>query len=571
MRVALAQINSVTGDLEGNAERLVGAIRRAREHGCDLVVAPETALTGYACADLLEIDAFVRENKALLTQKVAPEVHGMAAVVGFVDFEEQSGAIARRYSAAAAIQDGRILAVGRKQNLCKHRYYDEPRHFAPGARTEMADFVLDGRPLRVALLLCEDMWDGRYAQKPVEDAARRGADVLAVLNASPFDAGKHDRRAARIAEIQAARPLPVLYATNTGIGDTLKNVLVFDGRSMAFDAAGRLVACGAAFAEDLVVFDLNEDLRGEPITEPTWEDEEELLDALAFALRQYAAQTGFTRALLGVSGGVDSALCAALAVEALGTENVLGVSMPSRYSSQETQADARAVCNNLGIECAVLPIDEMCAQALDSLSSCCKVQDDLTRQNLQSRARGVLLMALSNEQRRLLIAAGNKTELALGYCTLYGDTAGGIALIGDVNKMQVYRLAEYVNRRAGREVIPASVLRRAPSAELTDGQKDPFDYPVVAPMVDDLIARLDPATLMARFRERALGERYPHDVHKKYDEATFATLLADTWELFVRSAFKRAQTAPVVVVSGRALGPDLRETLLNRWRPDQGF
>jgi NAD+ synthase (glutamine-hydrolysing) len=567
MRIALAQIELVAGDLSGNTERLIGAIRRARDAGCHLLAAPETAITGYNCGDLFEVPAFLRANKELLLQRVLPALGDMPALVGFVDFEEDSGRIVHRYSAAAAVQNGHVVAVAAKQHLCGHRYYDEPRYFSPGRGTTVCELTVGGRRLPIGVLICEDMWDAACRNDPAREAARAGARMLAVINASPWDEGKWQRRVGRIREIHRATHLPVLYATSVGIGDNLKNVLVFDGRSMAFDAAGRMVACAPALREDLLVFDLNDDLLGAPIEFTAPERTPELYDMLVFALRSYAQKSGFERAALGISGGVDSALCAAMACDAFGPQNVLGVSMPSRFNAPDSRADAEAVCRNLGMECAVIPIEDLKECVVRTLSAWRKPQDDLTLQNIQARLRGLILMGISNEQGRLIIATGNKTEVGTGYCTLYGDMAGGLELIGDVNKMQVYELAAYVNRRAGRDVIPRSVIARIPTAELTPGQYDPFDYPVVAPMVDDIIARATPPALVERFRARALDERYPRDVYERYDGESFKALAERIYRLYRQSAFKRAQAAPVVVVSSRAVGLDTRETIVNRWEP----
>jgi NAD+ synthetase len=409
------------------------------------------------------------------------------------------------------------------------------------------------------------MWDGQYPREPVQEAAKAGARLLVVINASPYDAGKPARRIQRIRELHRSTGLPLIYVNNVGIGDNPKNILVFDGRSMAFDKAGHMVACAPALKEDLLVFDLNEDLLGASMEPPTEEYDQEVYDTLVFALRSYARTTGFSRALVGMSGGVDSALCAAIAADALGPRNVLGVSLPSRYNAADGQADALAVCRNLGIESAVMPIEELCGHTAAAYGKWQEIKRDVSLQNIQARLRGLLLMAISNEQDRLLIATGNKTEIGQGYCTLYGDTAGAMLLIGDLNKMQVYSLAGYVNRRAGRDIIPESVLQRVPSAELAPGQVDPFDYPVAAPLVDDIIALRDPVAIIQRYRSKSLGERYPADLYERYDERQFRALLEHSWRLYVWSAFKRAQSGPVVVVSSRAVGFDLRESIVNKW------
>jgi NAD+ synthase (glutamine-hydrolysing) len=309
-------------------------------------------------------------------------------------------------------------------------------------------------------------------------------------------------------------------------------------------------------------------MRGGQMAASNWTEEEEIYSALTFALREYCRQTGFERALLGISGGIDSAVCAVLAADALGAENVLGVSLPSRHSSDETRSAAVAVCRNLGIGLVEIPINSLHAEAIQLLNRHHTIQRGVTDENIQARMRGLLLMALSNDDNRMVIATGNKTELGLGYCTLYGDMVGGILLIGDINKMQVYRLADYLNRCAKREIIPQSVLRRKPSAELAQDQEDPFDYTVVAPLVDDLIARMSPVEIMARYRARELDTRYPEDVYRSYTEEGFKALLRDIYHRYRSAAFKRSQSCPTVIVSPRALGFDLRETIINHWQPE---
>jgi NAD+ synthase (glutamine-hydrolysing) len=337
---------------------------------------------------------------------------------------------------------------------------------------------------------------------------------------------------------------------------------------MIVDAAGKLTASAPLFREEISIAELDAQMRGRQTAASSWTEKEEIYSALTFALREYCRQTGYERALLGISGGIDSAVCAALAADALGAKNVLGVSLPSRHSSDETRQDAAAVCRNLGIDLVEIPINSLHAETIRLLNRHQPIQRGVTDENIQARLRGLLLMALSNEENRLVIATGNKTELGLGYCTLYGDMVGGILLMGDVNKMQVYHLADYLNRRANRDVIPRSILRRKPSAELAQDQVDPFDYPVVAPLVDDLIARMSPNEIMARYGGSALDGRYPDDVYGRYTPDRFKALLMDTYRRYRSAAFKRSQSCPTVIVSTRALGFDLRETIINQWRPE---
>ena len=567
MKIAMAQIAAVTGDLDGNAQKVVQAIQQARQRGCDLVVTPEAAITGYLSCDLLEVDAYVRANKALLTQRIAPEVRDLAAVVGFVDYEEgPDGAIRQRYNSAALIENGQVTNIAHKQHLCRFRFYDETRYFAPGLRTNVANVSLAGRQLRVAFLICEDLWEDRgYTNSPYREACEAGADLIVAINASPFETGKWQQRLRVIEQHLAYKQVPLVYVNTVSIGDNLKDIILFDGRSMAFDGGAAMCGCGPLFAEDLVIVELDEQMRSTRTICPAWSQEEELFAALTFGFREYCRQTGFSRAVLGVSGGIDSALCAALAAEALGRENVLGVNLPSRYNSPETRSDAAVVCGNLGIDYAVIAIEDLFHQVVSTFGQWKRPEKGVTIENFQARLRGILLMGIANDTGRLVIATGNKSELGLGYCTLYGDMVGGLLLIGDLNKSDVYRLSAYINQRAGRDIIPESVIRRVPSAELRDKQVDPFDYPVVAPIVDDLIARVDSETIMKRFLDRELDERYPSDLYDRYDEQSFRAVLTDTHRRYHNSAFKRSQASPIVIVSKRALGFDLRETIINWW------
>jgi NAD+ synthase (glutamine-hydrolysing) len=565
MKIAMAQLGPTTGDLEGNARDVTRAICRARERNCDLLVTPETCITGYMSCDLLEVDAYVRANRELLMRQIVPATKGIAAVVGFVDYESEGGRIVQRYNAAAIIQDGELVDVAHKRCLCRYRFFDETRYYEPGDRTVVQPLELGGVTLRVATIICEDLWDETYPACPYADAAAAGADLVVVLNASPFETGKWHHRVQLIRSHQEQHRLPIVYTNTTGVGDNLKGLILFDGRSMVFDSRGRLAGCGPFFQQGLSVVELDENLAGSPPVTPSWNEEEELHNALTFALREYCRDTGFERVVLGMSGGVDSSLCAALAAKSLGPDRVLGVTLPSRHSSSDTRTDAERSCQNLGIDFAEIPIEDLYSCTLDNFTNWKQIERNVTRENFQARLRGLLLMGISNETGRMVIATGNKTELGLGYCTLYGDMVGGMLLIGDVNKVQVYHLAQYINSKSGEELIPESVLTRPPTAELAEEQKDPFDYSVVAPVVDDLIARWDAETLMEHFRRHELRNHYPADLYERYDEESFEELLKDTYHRYRQSAFKRSQASPIVIVSDRALGFDLRETIINWW------
>jgi len=568
MKIAMAQINPLTGDLHGNAAKIRDAVRAARNRNCDLIVVPETAITGYMSCDLLEIDDYVETNRRLLHEVVVPECRGIAAVVGYVETVDSAGHGSRLRNAAAVVQNGAVTAVAHKRNLCRYRYYDETRYFSPGEKTIVTTLDLAGEQRRVGILICEDLWDEDYPATPYRDAAEAGAELIVVINASPFGIGKWQRRIDLIRQHQSTRRLAVIYTNTTAIGDNLKDIILFDGRSMIVDSAGEQTAGAPLFEEDLCIAELDDRMRGIKKALSNWTEEEEIYSALTFALREYCRQTGFEKAMLGISGGIDSAVCAALAADALGANNILGVSLPSRHSSAQTREDTETLCRNLGICLTEIPIKSLHREVIRVLSRHHTIRQAVTDENIQARLRGLLLMAVSNDDNQMVIATGNKSELGLGYCTLYGDMVGGILLIGDINKMQVYRLAEYLNRRADHAIIPQSILNRKPSAELAQDQEDPFDYPVVAPLVDDLIARRSPRDIMARYRGRELGERYPGDVYGRYTEPAFKALLNNTYLRYRSAAFKRSQSCPTVIVSPRALGFDLRETIINHWKPE---
>jgi len=564
MRVALAQLNPKTADLAGNTDKIIRAIEQAREQGADLVVAPETAITGYCSCDRIESDEYVHENKRRLLHQIVPATRGVTVVMGFIDCpEEACEHPVPRYNAAAVIEDGKLAHVVHKRNLPRCRFFDETRYFTAGRESRPVAVTVQGRIVNLGVLICEDMWPDQYPGNPYEELAEQGAELVVAINASPFSSGKLASRLAAIRAHLGRAPLPFVYVNTVGVGDNLKNIIMFDGRSLLYGAGGRLLAQAAAFREDLLVAEINGE--GAPVAEvEPVAKEEEIFQALVMGIRDYFEKTGHRQAVLGLSGGIDSSVTAVLAAEALGPENVLGITLPSRYSSSATQSDAARLAENLGIEFKVAPIEEDMEQLRRSHREAFgEMSRSVTAENYQARLRGLKLMALSNDTGRLLLSCGNKTELALGYCTLYGDMAGGLCVIGDLNKAEVYALASHINAMSGRAVISQSVLERAPSAELKDGQRDPFDYPVVAPLVDDLIRHRSVNELCDRFGAECLGERYPRGVYERYTVEAFRKLAEDMLRLYRQSAFKRAQTCPLLIVSDRAFGFDLRETIIH--------
>ncbi|HEX4930012.1 MAG TPA: NAD+ synthase, partial [Gaiellaceae bacterium] len=451
MRLALAQINVVVGDLDGNRERILSAIEDARAASADVVVLPELAVTGYPPEDLLLRPAFVRAAEES-TRSIAASTQGMIALVGTPwRFDEGLA------NACAVCRGGELMAIYRKRLLPNYGVFDEKRYFEPG----LEPLVIDYPTFRFAPTICEDIWE----PEPAADLAAAGAELLINLSASPFHIGKAESREAMLAKRALTNGFPVAFCNLVGGQDEL----VFDGHSVVIAAGGEVLARAPGFEEYMLVVEVGD--RGEVV--PFEEELEQMRRALVLALRDYVGKNGFADVVLGLSGGIDSALVAALAADALGPERVHCVSMPSRYSSEGTQSDARRLAESVGCDFRELPIEGM----VGAFHEAGVGTAGLAAENLQARVRGMTLMSLSNEHGWLVLATGNKSELSVGYSTLYGDLAGGFALIKDVYKTDVFRLARHLNARAGRELIPVSIIERPPSAELRPGQRDEDSLP----------------------------------------------------------------------------------------------
>jgi NAD+ synthase (glutamine-hydrolysing) len=580
MRVALAQINPVSGDIAGNAEKILQALAEAAARGADLVVTPEMALPGYCIGDLVEDDAFVQANEAAMA-RIAAAATGIVAVVGFIDHQpgarNEHGTL-KKYNAAAVVRDGRVLQRARKSLLPNYRYFDDRRFFSPGDSRDPLTLDVRGGRASVGVSICEDMWDAYYPVKPLPELAAKGADVLLNLNASPFYPGKRQTRERLIREHVHALRRPIVYVNTVGAADNGKNIIPFDGESLVYDRAGRLIAIGRQFAEELLVVDLPAEAQPAKagaggLELPAEDRERELYDALVMSLRDYMRKQAFTRAIVPVSGGIDSALALAIAVDALGAASVSAFNLPSRHNTEATRTIAAQLAAALGVRYGIVPIqgiDECVRRTFEEHAH--PIERPLTRENLHARIRGLLMMAESNDTGALLISCGNETEIALGYATLYGDMCGGLSLIGDLSKTDVYRLARHVNARHGREIVPERTFALTPSAELADGQFDPFDYAVVAPIVGEVMERRSSeADLVRQFETRALDpSRFAPDErgltpYDKYTPEAFRAIVRDCFGRMRRSVYKRLQGPPIVVVSERAFGFDLRETIINGW------
>ena len=571
LRIGLAQVNSTVGDLVGNTEKILTYVARARELEVDLVAFPELVIPGYPPEDLLLKPSFIEDNLACL-ERIAGETRGITAIVGFVDCDGND-----IYNAAALLHDGQLAAVYHKTYLPNYGVFDENRYFRPGHRP----LVFDLKGATMGISICEDIW---YPAGPPETEALAGAQLVVNISASPYHAGKGLARERMLATRAADSVVFVAFCNLVGGQDEL----VFDGGSVIFDERGELVARARQFEEDLLVAELNlrsvfrqrlhdprrrkEELSGmeqvervmlsgageatarPPVKlriEPRLEAEAEVYRALVLGTRDYVTKNGFRQVVIGLSGGIDSSLTAAIAVDALGAENVTGVFMSSRYSSTDSREDAGQLAANLGIRFLVIPIDQTFQAYLDMLAEPFSgTEPGVAEENVQARIRGNILMALSNKFGWLVLTTGNKSELATGYCTLYGDMAGGFAVIKDVPKTLVYALARHVNAQAGREIIPQRVFAKAPTAELRPDQKD-----------EDSLGPyrlLDPILHAYVEEDRSLEEI----VALGFDADAVRRIV----HMVDRAEYKRRQAPPGVKITPRAFGKDRRVPITNRYR-----
>ena len=545
MKIALLQINPTVGDLAGNAQLILDATREAGAHGADLAVTPELALVGYLPRDLLLSADFVARSWTRLND-LGRELAGLPPTLVGLPEPNPSEEGRPLFNTAALLCGGQVQQRFRKALLPTYDVFDEDRYFEPFHGAQTVD--LAGR--RIGISICEDIWNDRdfwkrrrYHHDPVEELVRAGAEAIVNLSASPFSVGKHAKREQMIGSMAAKYGVPIVYVNQFGGNDDL----VFDGRSCAFSFAGHVIARGRSFDRDVLICDLGKAAPIEPAGD--LDPESEIWRALVLGTRDYARKCGFSRVVLGLSGGIDSALTAAIAAEAMGSANVLGVLMPSPFSSRGSVDDSRELAANLSIDTLTLPItDAMQAMERTLHDAFAGTPRGTAEENIQARLRGNLLMALSNKRGALLLTTGNKSELAVGYCTLYGDMSGGLGVIADVPKTMVYRAARWLNSRSGRNVIPEPILTKAPSAELSPNQTDQDSLPpyeVLDEILHRHIERHEPAGQII-----AAG----------FEAATVRGVLR-----MVRNAeFKRKQAAPGLKVTDRAFGTGWRMPIASR-------
>ena len=556
MKIAIAQINPIIGDFSHNFNKIINFADKAKTLSCDLVVFSELVISGYPPRDLLEKNDFVEANLACLN-KLIESIHGIGVICGFVDKNPDKEGKSL-YNSATLFEDGNLLYKVNKRLLPAYDVYDETRYFEPDLLCK--SYPYKGR--RIGLTICEDVWNDKdiikkriYSMDPVALMIQDGANLIVNISASPFYAGKNEFRQNMLGSIAGKHSVPLIYANQTGGNDSL----LFDGISTAFDQHGKIAARACDFEEDLVVFDSEADESSESIKNNLHaiadSVEESILKALVMGTRDYVTKCRFSKVVVGLSGGMDSALTAYIAAMALGPENVLAVFMPSQYTSVENYNDSKKLAENIGINLIKIPIDGIFKEFLKHLSPCFKeANPDIAEQNIQARIRGTVLMAISNREDRLLLSTGNKSELSVGYCTLYGDMNGGLAVISDVPKTVVYDLARFINKE--KEYIPKRIIDKAPSAELKPDQKDQDDLPPYDILDSILYGYIEELKGVNELVEMGYERKLVEEIVRRVDQ----------------NEYKRRQAAPGLKVTSKAFGDGRRYPLAHRYtgKPSDG-
>ena len=522
LNVAICQINPTLGNFQKNIDNISSNYRKAVEKGANLVIFPEMSITGYPPQDLLNNQNFINENIVSL-EKFSRNVT-VPCIVGFVDFDND-----KRFNAAAICQDGKIISKYHKIHLPNYDVFDERRYFENGNSVGIFDLNINEKNHKIALQICEDLWEDEYDRKISDEIINHNPDLIVNISASPFAKDRKNDRMKLIQSNYGNANCPFVYCNLVGGQDEL----IFDGFSMVFNSDLQLIDMANGFEEEILFTDLTSKSSLNNIS-----SDEQLFKALSLGIKDYFKKTGHEQAVIGLSGGIDSALVACLAVDALGSNNVTLISMPSRFSSDHSKIDAKKLAENLNSSYKTINIDNLFQTYLDVMSDHFEgYPPNVAEENIQSRIRGNLLMAFSNKLGSLVLSTGNKTELALGYCTLYGDMSGGLSAIGDLNKSEVYNLSKWINKDS--EIIPQNIIDKEPSAELAPNQVDPFDYELISPIVDKIIFGSDQKNVNEEFLN--LKKKVNINEHK------------------------RRQAAPVLRVSKKAFGIGRRIPIVNHF------
>ncbi len=549
MKIALAQINTIIGDFENNLKKVINFTKKAEESGADIIIFPELTFSGYPPRDLLEKKSFIEKNIEIL-HKYRKSVGEIGAVVGFISWNKNS--IGKPImNSGAFIHRGKIKKIFHKCLLPTYDVFDEARYFEPDKK---AQGLISFKGKKLGLTICEDFWNEPeifshrlYNYDPVEDLANRGAEIFISIMASPYNVGKVVFRKKIYQTVAKKFGIPIAVVNLVGGNDDI----LFDGNSFSVDANGKIFSNGKDFEEDLIIVDF--DLKKEIKRETSKSEEEEILKALTMGTRDYSHKCGFKSAVIGLSGGIDSALTAKIAADALGSENILGILMPSMYSSEGSISDSIKLAKNIGIKTETVPIKDIYYKYLEVLSPHFKGRkEDKTEENLQARIRGNILMSFSNKFGHLVLSTGNKSELAVGYSTLYGDMCGGLAVISDLLKTRVYKVANFINREV--EIIPVEIIEKPPSAELRPGQKDQDELPpyeVLDPILSYYIEELlSPAEIIEK--------GYPEEIVKK------VTVMVD------KNEYKRRQAPPGLRITSKAFGYGRRLPIVQKFFLNEG-
>ena len=533
MKIGICQINPTVGAINKNKQLILENYNRSISLGAELVVFPELALTGYPPQDLLLREQFLKRTANALDEIAKQTSTPMILGSTLVDNSDL-------FNCSFLCENGKIVGYYKKILLPTYDVFDEDRYFKSGNEPSVFELAISGQSKRIGLQICEDLWDHNYSKDLAESIKETGADIIINISASPFGDDRLIERSNLIKAKALKTRLPFVYCNMVGSQDEL----IFDGQSLVYGPDGNLIAKGKAFEEDLLLVDLKE---VNQINLPIMEREESLYKALILGVKDYFSKTGHYQAVIGLSGGIDSSLTTCIAVEALGKDNVYGISMPSKFSSSHSMSDAQALAGNLGIDFREIPINSI-VESFEVLMASDLDKDNIgvAEENIQSRIRGNILMALSNKHGWLVLSTGNKTEMAMGYCTLYGDMNGGLSVISDLSKEDVYKISKWINASSGKNIIPENSITKPPSAELRPDQVDPFDYDIVSPLVSALID----------------NEKSPSELVKNGADLDLVKNISKRISL---NEYKRRQAAPGLRVSSKAFGMGRRIPIVNKF------